>query len=281
MTNFDSRTGKPKINLSSLASFSMTESRLKTNHVHTICESGLCPNKRECWGRGTATFMILGNNCTRNCSFCGVSTGKPKTPDYSEIESIAQLVRQMQLKHVVLTSVTRDDLPDYGATFWADSIQRIKNLNPNITMETLIPDFKANESLLDIIIKAKPEIVSHNLETIERLTPLVRSVASYEQSLSVLRYVSSKNVCSKTGIMLGLGEEVAEVQKTIVDIRKTGCKILTIGQYYSPSKRKFPVKEMVEIDVFLELKLFAQAQGFLHVESGPLVRSSYHAELHV
>jgi len=274
-------SGKPKVRLSSLSGFSNTEYKIHSQGIHTICESGLCPNKRECWGRGTATFMILGDICTRACKFCGVATGKPKQPDMAEPEKLAKTIKDFGLKHVVLTSVDRDDLPDFGAAFWCETISAIRKLNPQCTIETLIPDFKGIESLLDLIITVAPEIVSHNTETVRSLTPKIRSVATYDTSLKVLRYLSSKGIKTKSGIMLGLGETINEVLETIADIRNTGCSILTIGQYFQPSKTHFPVQAFLSKEVYDELKVKALELGFKHVESGVLVRSSYHAETHL
>ena len=270
--------GKPKIRLSSLSEFSKTELQIHSQGIHTICESGLCPNKRDCWARGTATFMILGNVCTRACKFCGVGTGRPLKPDYSEPERIAKTVKEFGLKHVVITSVDRDDLADYGASFWCDTIQEIRNINPECTIETLIPDFNGKEVLLDSIIGIAPEIVSHNLETVRSLTPGIRSVATYDTSLKVLKYLSSNGITTKSGIMLGLGETIDEVIDTMSDIKYAGCSILTIGQYFQPSKKHFPVKEFIAKDVYDNLKNKALELGFRYVESGILVRSSYHAE---
>src|ERR1035437_7550463 len=274
-------TGKPKIRLSSLSGFSNTEFQIHSQGIHTICESGLCPNKRECWGRGTATFMILGNICTRACKFCGVATGKPLLPDREEPLKLAKTIKDFGLKHVVLTSVDRDDLPDYGAAFWCETITTIREYNPLCTIETLIPDFKGNELLLDKIIAIAPQIVSHNMETVRTLTPKIRSVATYDTSLKVLTYLSSKGIKTKSGIMLGLGETIDEVLQTISDIRSTGCSILTIGQYFQPSKTHFPVQAFLPKDVYDELKVKALELGFKYVESGILVRSSYHAETHL
>ena len=273
--------GKPKIRLSSISSFTNVESQIHAQGIHTICESGLCPNKRECWSRGTATFMILGNICTRACKFCGVLTGKPNAIDYSEPHKIAKTIKDFGLKHVVITSVDRDDLSDFGASFWCDTIDAIRKENPKCTIETLIPDFNAVEFLLDKIIRIAPDIVSHNMETVRSLTASVRSVATYDNSLKVLAYLSSKGIITKSGIMLGLGETHDEVLDTIKDIRNTGCSIVTIGQYFQPSKKHYPVKRFWENEVYDELKIKALQMGFTHVESGILVRSSYHAETQI
>jgi len=280
MVNYQTfKSGKPKIRLSALQHFSNTETEIKSRSIHTICESGLCPNKRECWARGTATFMILGDICTRACKFCGVTTGRPLPTDPAEPEKIAHAIKKLQLKHAVITSVDRDDLPDYGAHVWIETIAKIRECNPSVTIETLIPDFNGNKQLLDLFTKHPPEIVSHNLETVKSLTPKVRSVATYKTSLAVLQYLSSKGVQTKSGIMLGLGETTDEIIETIIDIRNAGCSILTIGQYYQPSKKHYPIKEFISDDTFIKLKTLAFTQGFKHVESGALVRSSYHAEM--
>nr|HQH41716.1 lipoyl synthase [Bacteroidales bacterium] len=200
------------------------------NHLHTICTSGNCPNIGECWNRGTATFMILGDICTRSCKFCGVATGRPNPPDPEEPLKIAMAIRTMQLKHCVITSVDRDDLPDGGASFWAETIRTVKKMNPEVTMEVLIPDFRGKTESLDLVIEAGPEVISHNLETVRRLTPLIRSVARYDVSLSVLKYIASKGITAKSGIMLGLGETLPEVLETMDDLLAAGCSVMTIGQ---------------------------------------------------
>jgi len=277
----DHNSGKPKIRLSSLSKFSNTETQIHAQGIHTICESGLCPNKRECWDRGTATFMILGNTCTRACKFCGVDTGKPFTPDVTEPLRVAKTIKEFGLKHAVLTSVDRDDLPDFGASFWCETINTIRLENPDCTIETLIPDFNGREDLLDLLISVAPEIVSHNIETVRSLTSNVRSVATYDTSLKVLSYLSKNGITTKSGIMLGLGETIDEVLETIMDIRQAGCSILTMGQYFQPSKTHYPVKAFIPKEVYDDLKNKAIELGFKHVESGILVRSSYHAESHV
>lgn len=254
---------------------------LNEHGLHTICSSGLCPNRGECWGRGTATFMICGNVCTRNCKFCNVSSGKTKPLDPTEIERISEAISNLNLKHVVITSVDRDDLPDYGAHHWAKMVKKIKTSNPGVTIETLIPDFKGNKELIDLVINESPEIISHNLETVRRLTPEVRSVATYEGSLEVLRYMASKGVKTKSGIMLGLGETKEEILETMDDLLEAGCKIMTIGQYLQPSSQHFQVKEYVHPDVFEEYSQIGKEKGFRHIESAPFVRSSFHAERHI
>ena len=254
---------------------------VEKNKLHTICTSGSCPNMSDCWGRGTATLMILGDICTRSCKFCGVKTGKPFPVDFQEPERVANSVQLMGLKHCVLTSVDRDDLPDGGASIWAETIRAIKRLNPETTIETLIPDFMGKHELLDIIIYAKPEVISHNLETVERITPQVRSVANYRRSLDVIKYISEKGVTSKSGIMAGIGETEEEVFKTMDDLLNVGCKVFTIGQYLQPSKIHMPVLEYVTPEQFLKYEKIGLQKGFTFVESSPLVRSSYKAEKHV
>lgn len=254
---------------------------LNQRGLHTICSSGLCPNKGECWGRGTATFMIGGNICTRACRFCNVATGKPLPLDDKEIEHIVKSVKELGLKHVVITSVDRDDLEDYGCSHWCKLIEALKMQCPGVTMEVLIPDFRGDSSLIERIIQLKPDVISHNLETVKRLTPRVRSVAKYETSLSVIRIIASSGIRSKSGIMLGLGETSEEIRETLKDLREAGCEVITIGQYLQPSRKHFPVKRYVEPCEFEEYARLGKKLGFRHVESGPLVRSSYHAEKHV
>jgi lipoic acid synthetase len=249
--------------------------------LHTICESGNCPNIGECWENKTATFMILGDICTRSCGFCAVKTGKPLAPDFKEPERIAEVIRQMNLKHCVITSVDRDDLADGGADIWAMTINAIKKLNPEMTLEALIPDFKGNQRQLITVIQAKPDILSHNLETVERLTKKVRVQAKYERSLEVLKFISSQDIIAKSGIMLGLGETKDEVLQTMEDLLNVGCKILTLGQYLQPSKKHLAVERYVHPDEFEELRKLAIQKGFTFAECGPLVRSSYHAERHL
>lgn len=254
---------------------------LNEHHINTICSSGMCPNRGECWSRGTATFMIGGNVCTRNCRFCNVASGRPAPLDPNEIEHIAKSVASLGLKHVVLTSVDRDDLPDYGASHWASLVTRIHELSPATTIETLIPDMQGRTDLLDLIVETHPDVISHNMETVRRLTPEVRSVATYDGSLRVLAHLASKGVRTKSGIMLGLGETFDEILQTMDDLRSVDCQIITIGQYLQPTRRHYPVKEYVHPDTFAELGRIARSKGFRHVESSPLVRSSYHAEKHV
>lgn len=254
---------------------------LNDGHIHTICASGMCPNKAECWGAGTATFMICGNICTRNCKFCNVTNSKPLPIDNEEINKIADSIKQLNLRHVVLTSVDRDDLPDQGASHWANMIRAIKERTPNVTMEVLIPDFQGNTELLDMILAEKPDIISHNLETVERLTPNVRSVATYRRSLSVLEYLASKGAKTKSGIMLGLGETEEEILQTMDDLLNIDCKIMTIGQYLQPSAAHYQVQDYIHPDKFAEYAKIGKEKGFRHIESAPMVRSSYHAERHI
>ncbi len=260
-------------------------SRLKNlserNRLHTICKSGNCPNIGECWNAGTATFMILGEICTRACKFCSVKTGKPLQVERDEPARLAESIRTMGLKHCVLTSVDRDDLEDGGAAFWAETVRKVKEVNPGITLETLIPDFRGNMRDVQKVIDAGPEVISHNLETVRRITPRVRSLNRYETSLEVVRYVSSKKVISKSGIMLGLGETEEEILETMDDLRQAGCRVLTIGQYLQPTLLHHPVKEYIPPEKFREYEKIGLDHGFRFVESNPLVRSSYHAERHI
>ncbi len=254
---------------------------LNEKHLHTICSSGMCPNRGECWGAGTATFMICGNICTRNCRFCNVPTGRPLPLDEKEIDDIVDSVKSLGLKHVVLTSVDRDDLPDCGATHWAKMIRRLKEKCPGVTMEVLIPDFKGREELLDMVIAEHPDIISHNMETVRRLTPDVRTFATYDGSLKVLAYLASKGVKTKSGIMLGLGEKEEEILDTMDYLIRVGCSIMTIGQYLQPTKDDFPLQEYIHPDKFTEYGRIGKEKGFRHIESAPMVRSSYHAEKHL
>jgi lipoic acid synthetase len=250
--------------------------------LHTICTSGSCPNMGECWDEGTATFMILGNICTRSCGFCGVKTGRPKNVDWEEPEKIAQSIKIMKIKHAVITSVDRDDLKDMGSIIWNETIKAVRRLNPSTTLETLIPDFQGNKTNIDRIIEAAPEVVSHNLETVKRLTREVRVQAKYDQSLEVLKYLKEMGVNrTKSGIMLGLGENEDEVYETLHDMRKADVEVVTIGQYLQPTKNHLPVKSFISPDTFKQYESFANDLGFRHVESGPLVRSSYKAHKHI
>jgi lipoic acid synthetase len=249
--------------------------------LHTICESGHCPNMGECWGEGTATFMILGNVCTRSCGFCNVATGKPLEADPFEPGRVAQSVKLMGVKHAVLTSVDRDDLSDGGSEIWAATVRAIRHTSPTTTLETLIPDFAGKWENLQRIIDVRPEVVSHNLETVRRLTRQVRIQAKYDRSLEVLLRLRRAGLETKSGIMLGLGETFAEVVEAMDDLRRVDCQVLTLGQYLQPTPKHLPIAEFIHPDVFAELRDIGLAKGFRCVESGPLVRSSYHAEKHV
>lgn len=269
-----------KMQRASGPNYVMVKKLVENNHLNTICTSGNCPNIGECWNAGTATFMILGNICTRACKFCGTITGRPLPPDENEPARLAESVRLLNLKHCVVTSVDRDDLPDSGASFWAEVIRRIKEVNPEITMETLIPDFNGVEEDLARVIEAGPDVISHNLETVERLTPMIRTKAKYRRSLEVIRFLSSRGVKTKSGIMVGLGETADEVLKTMDDLVEAGCSVFTIGQYLRPSHKHMAVVEYVEPSLFEEYRLAGLARGFEFVESSPLVRSSFKAWKH-
>ncbi|PHS64667.1 MAG: lipoyl synthase [Flavobacterium sp.] len=250
--------------------------------LNTICTSGSCPNMGECWTEGTATFMILGNICTRSCGFCGVKTGRPETVDWAEPEKVARSIKLMKIKHAVITSVDRDDLKDMGSILWAETIKSIRRMNPDITMETLIPDFQGNTTNIDRILAVKPEIISHNMETVKRLSREVRIQAKYERSLEVLNYLKQQGAPrTKSGIMLGLGETEDEVLQTMKDLRNVGLNIITIGQYLQPSKKHLSVKEFITPEQFKKYETIGLEMGFRHVESGALVRSSYKAQKHL
>jgi len=270
-----------KIRLGGNEQFTQTKRIVESHCLHTICTSGKCPNMGECWSRGTATFMIGGEICTRSCRFCNTLTGKPLPLDLNEPVNVAESIRLMELKHAVVTSVDRDDLPDMGASHWVKTIQAIKTVNPGTTLEVLIPDFQGNLDLVDLIVSARPEIISHNMETVRRLTPQIRSAAKYDVSLAVLKRIAEGGVVAKTGIMLGLGETEDEVFALMDDVLKTGVSVLTIGQYLQPSRKNIPVSEYITPDCFEQYRVAALSKGFTHVESAPLVRSSYHAEKHV
>lgn len=252
-----------------------------THKLHTICQSGNCPNIGECWGAGTATFMILGNICTRSCGFCAVATGRPLPVELKEPERVANSVKLMDVKHCVITSVDRDDLKDGGSEIWVETIKAIRRESPQTTLETLIPDFQGKWENLQRIIDIKPEIVSHNLETVRRLTKQVRVQAKYDRSLEVLKRLKDGGCKTKSGVMLGLGETKEEVIETMDDLRNVGCDVLTLGQYLQPTPKHLPVKEFIHPDLFAEYKEIGLNKGFRFVESGPLVRSSYHAEKHL
>lgn len=256
--------------------------RIVENHcLHTICSSGRCPNMGECWGKGTATFMIGGDICTRSCKFCNTQTGRPLALDADEPTHVAESIALMKLSHAVVTSVDRDDLPDLGTEHWARTITEIKRINPGTTIEVLIPDFQGRMELVDKVIAANPEIISHNMETVRRISPLVRSAANYETSLRVIRRIAESGITVKSGIMVGLGETPSEVEELMDDLLATGCSILTIGQYLQPTHRHYPVTEYVTPEQFARYKQTGLGKGFEQVESAPLVRSSYHAEKHI
>lgn len=278
-------TRKPKwlrVKLPTGENYKHVRSLVDQYKLHTICESGHCPNMGECWGEGTATFMILGNICTRSCGFCNVATGRPLPVDWDEPDRVGRSIKLMKVKHAVLTSVDRDDLPDGGSILWAETIKAVRRISPGTTMETLIPDFRGNERQLDRILEAAPEVISHNMETVRRLTRQVRIQAQYDRSLAVLKYLKDHGAHrTKTGIMLGLGETVDEVRAALYELREARVDVVTLGQYLQPTPKHLPVQEFVEPEVFESLGHEAKALGFIHVESGPLVRSSYHAEKHI
>lgn len=270
-----------KISRQNTEQFARMHELVERHSLHTICSSGRCPNQSECWSRGTATFMILGDVCTRGCRFCNTKTGVPLPPDVDEPSKLAESIHIMQLKHAVVTSVTRDDLPDGGAQHWGECVRRIREVNPETTIEVLIPDFEGRHADIDTALAFRPDVVAHNLETVERLTPQVRAKATYRRSLEVLRYVASLGFRTKTGIMVGLGETPEEVAALMDDALEAGCSVITIGQYLQPSKQNVPVVEYVTPEQFAAYREMALAKGFKFAESAPLVRSSYHAERHV
>ena len=282
--NAPQRVPKPKwlrVKLPTGRAYKEVRDIVSEHKLHTICESGHCPNMGECWGAGTATFMILGNICTRSCGFCNVATGKPLKADPFEPGRVANSVKLMNVKHAVITSVDRDDLPDGGSEIWAQTVRAIRHQSPGTTLETLIPDFAGKWENLARIIQVAPEIVSHNLETVRRLTKEVRIQAKYDRSLEVLRRLRQAGIKTKSGVMLGLGESFEEVVETMDDLRSVDCQILTLGQYLQPTPKHLPVVEFIHPDTFAELKRIGLEKGFRYVESGPLVRSSYHAEKHL
>ena len=285
MNDLDTTTQKPKwirVKLPTGKNYRELRSLVDKYKLNTICQSGSCPNMGECWGAGTATFMILGNICTRSCGFCGVKTGRPLDVNWEEPEKVARSIKLMKIKHAVLTSVDRDDLKDMGSILWAETVNADRRISPGTTMETLIPDFQGITRHIDRLVAVAPEVISHNMETVSRLTREVRIQAKYERSLEVLAYLKQAGQRrTKTGLMLGLGEEKEEVFQTIEDIRKADVDVITIGQYLQPTKKHLPVKRFVSPEEFQELGDFARSLGFRHVESSPLVRSSYHAEKHI
>jgi lipoyl synthase len=262
-------------------SYRHVRSLVDTHKLHTICESGNCPNMGECWGEGTATFMILGNTCTRSCGFCAVATGKPDPVDWDEPQRVAEAIFLMKVKHAVITSVDRDELKDGGSIIWANTIKAVRALNPTTTLETLIPDFKGDQDNIQRIMDVAPEVVSHNIETVERLTRQVRIQAKYHRSMDVIRSLKKGGMRTKSGIMLGLGETKDEVIQTLQDLYDNGCDVVTIGQYLQPTPKHLRVVRFVHPDEFTEFKEIGYSIGLDHVESGPLVRSSYHSEKHL
>lgn len=278
------RVRKPewlKISIGTNERYTNTKRIVDSHRLHTICSSGRCPNMGECWGKGTATFMIGGNICTRSCKFCNTLTGKPLPLDAEEPTRVADSIRLMQLTHAVITSVDRDDLPDMGAAHWAATIRAVKRVNPDTTIETLIPDFQGRASLVHQVIEASPDIISHNMETVRRISPLIRSAANYDTSLRVIKQIADSGLVAKSGVMVGLSETPEEVEEVMDDLLQAGCSILTIGQYLQPSHKHYPVAAYITPDQFERYKESALLKGFEQVESGPLVRSSYHAEKHI
>lgn len=261
--------------------YSKVKNLVHKHGLHTICTSGNCPNIGECWSRGTATFMILGNICTRKCKFCAVPNGRPLPPDPEEPKKLAESVRIMNVKHCVITSVDRDDLEDQGAGIWTETIREVKRVNPDTKIEVLIPDFRGKTELIQQIIDAGPDVISHNLETTENRTPFIRFAAKYRRSLDVIRYIAENFPIAKSGIMLGLGETHEEILQTMDDLLEAGCKVMTIGQYLAPTKQHMPVVEYITPERFEEYRKIGLEKGFRYVESSPLVRSSYRAETHV
>lgn len=284
MTNIDNKVAKHmkpnwlKIKLHNQEGYAEVSKIVEDHKLHTICDSGKCPNKAECWSRRTATFMILGDICTRSCKFCATMTGKPLPPDAKEPEEVAESIRLMGLRHAVITSVDRDDLPDGGAEHWAATVRAIRKANPETTIELLIPDFDGRKELIDIVIDSGPDIIGHNIETVRRLTPLVRSRAKYDTSLEVLRYIALRGAMAKSGIMLGLGETEEEILSTLDDLADAGCSIVTLGQYLRPTMKHYPVAEYISPQKFAMYGDLARLRGFRYVASAPLVRSSYMAE---
>src|SRR5215210_4675907 len=279
-----SRVKKPdwlRVKLPIGESYKHVRGLVDTHKLHTICESGNCPNMGECWGEGTATFMILGNTCTRSCGFCAVATGRPDPIDWDEHQRVAEAIYLMKVKHAVITSVDRDELKDGGSIIWYNTIRAVKTLTPDTTLETLIPDFKGEKENIQRIIDAAPEVVSHNIETVERLTRQVRIQAKYWRSMEVLKTLKAGGMRTKSGIMLGLGETREEVVQSMEDLVAVGVDVLTLGQYLQPTKKHLPVERFVHPNEFAELREIGYELGFDYVESGPLVRSSYHSERHV
>jgi lipoyl synthase len=284
ISQVENRPKKPdwlRVKLPIGENYKHVRSLVDTHKLHTICESGNCPNMGECWGEGTATFMILGNTCTRSCGFCAVATGRPDAVDWDEPQRVAEAIHLMKVRHAVITSVDRDELKDGGSTIWYNTIKAVKSLNPNTTLETLIPDFKGQKENIYPIIEAAPEVVSHNIETVERLTKQVRIQAKYWRSMEVLRTLKMGGMRTKSGIMLGLGELKNEVIQSMHDLRNSGVDVITLGQYLQPTKKHLSVIRFVHPDEFAEYREIGYSIGFDYVESGPLVRSSYHSDKHV
>lgn len=282
--NTETRVKKPtwlRVKLPIGEEYRHVRSLVDTHKLHTICESGNCPNMGECWGEGTATFMILGNICTRSCGFCAVATGRPEPVDWDEPQRVAEAIYLMKVKHAVITSVDRDELKDGGSTIWANTIKAVRALNPNTTLETLIPDFRGQWENLERIIEVAPEVVSHNLETTENLTRKVRIQAKYHRSLEVIRRLKDGGMRTKSGIMLGLGETKEELLEAMHALQENGCDVLTLGQYLQPTPKHLPVVRFVHPDEFAFFREEGYKMGFDYVESGPLVRSSYHSDRHV
>ncbi len=267
--------------LSTTDTFAHVDALVRGLKLHTVCESARCPNRAECWSRGTATFMICGNRCTRSCGFCAVEHGKPDPLDPDEPARVAEAARRMQLRHVVLTSVTRDDLPDGGAAHFSHTIRAVRAANPEVVIEVLTPDFGGSAEAIDTVLAAQPDVFNHNIETVRRLTPVVRSNASYERSLAVLHMAKTRGAPTmfvKSGLMLGLGETESDIVEVLTDLRAAGCDIVTLGQYLQPTPQHVPVHRFIPPDEFAKYAELARQLGFVHVASGPLVRSSYHAE---
>lgn len=278
------RVRKPewlKVQFGANARYTETKRIVDVHCLHTICSSGRCPNIGECWGKGTATFMIGGEICTRSCKFCNTKTGRPLALNADEPTNVAKSIALMKLKHAVITSVDRDDLSDLGAAHWARTITEVKRINPETTIEVLIPDFQGRVELIDCIIEAHPDIISHNMETVRRISPLVRSAANYDTSLQVIKHIAQSGTKSKSGIMVGLGETIEEVEELMDDLLAVNCEILTIGQYLQPTHKHYPVSEYITPQQFAAYKATGLNKGFKIVESAPLVRSSYHAEKHI
>ena len=284
MSEIKTRLRKPawlKISIPSGKEYKSVKEIVENNNLNTICTSGHCPNMHECWGRGTATLMILGDICTRSCKFCNVKTGKPLPADLEEPKRVANSVKLMKLKHCVLTSVDRDDMNDLGAGIWAETVRQVKLINPETTIETLIPDFDGREDLIKAVVDAGAEVTSHNLETVRRLTPQTRSRAKYDLSLKTLEIIAKSNTVAKSGIMVGIGETPEEVYELMDDLLAVGVEVITIGQYLQPTKKHLEVLEYVTPEQFKEYEIAGKEKGFKHIESSPLVRSSYRAEKHV